>query len=83
MPLPVGEWERTAGNSLITEELQWSCDNEAVLARDRILQLNLEQKVAFDTVIYSVEHAEPKVFFLQGLAGTGKTHVYKTICNYL
>ena len=83
MPTALGEWERTAGNSLITEELRWNRDNEAVLARERILQLNLDQKTVFDTVIFTVEKAEPKVFFLQEPAGTGKTHVYKTICNYL
>ena len=83
IPIPIGEWERTAGNSLITEELQWNRDNEAVLAQERILQLNLKQKMVFDTVIYSVEYIEPKVFFLQGPTGMGKTHVYKTIFNYL
>ena len=41
MPVPVGEWERIAGNSLITEKLQWNRENEAVLAQERILQLNL------------------------------------------
>ena len=83
LPLPVGGWERTYGNSLIAEELDWNRESEGVLARARIQQLNTEQKIAFDTIINSIEQVQPKVFFLQGPAGTGKTHVYNTICNYL
>lgn len=83
MPIPIGQWGRTSGNSLITEERQWDIQQQRALASDQIQQLNAKQKIAFDTIVQAVEGGDSKVFFLQGPAGTGKTYVYKTICNYL
>ena len=46
-------------------------------------QLNEKQKSAFETIVRKIE-SDPcnSQFFLQGPAGTGKTFVYNTICNY-
>jgi hypothetical protein len=46
-------------------------------------QLNRQQKDAFDTIVRKIE-SDPSnsQFFLQEPAGTGKTFVYNTLCNY-
>ena len=46
-----------------------------MLARERILQLNKEQKAIFNIIINSVEQVQPQVFFSQVPAGTRKTHL--------
>jgi len=46
-------------------------------------QLNTEQKEAFHKVIDSVLRHEPKIFFIAGHGGTGKTFLYNAIVSYL
>jgi hypothetical protein len=49
----------------------------------RIPKLNERQCAAFDIIIHSIQNNDPKLFFLNGPAGTGKTFLYNTITHYL
>ena len=53
------------------------------MAAERCLQLNTSQKRYFDVITAAVadgpQHAH---FFIQGSAGTGKTFLYRTLCNH-
>ena len=42
-----------------------------------------EQLALFNDIVSSVDDARPKIVFLDGKAGTGKTHVIRAICSYL
>ena len=46
-----------------------------------IAQLNLGQRQAFDQIIAAFDAKRNEVFFLDGLAGTGKTFVYNTLLS--
>lgn len=43
--------------------------------------LNAEQFAVFHTVTHTIELGTSKVFFINGPGGTGKTFLYRTICN--
>jgi hypothetical protein len=53
------------------------------LAEERIPMLNERQRAAFDAIKHSIENNAPKLYFLNGPAGTGKTFVYNTLTHYL
>jgi hypothetical protein len=53
------------------------------LAQDRIPMLNKRQHAAFEAIIHSIQNNDPKLYFLNGPAGTGKTFLYNTITHYL
>src|SRR5258705_1960212 len=78
-----GQWNHTNDNPLVAEQLQYDTETEQQLAVERIQQLNIDQKTVCDIVVQAVEMKQATVFFLQGPAGTGKTFVYGTLCNYL
>lgn len=75
-------------------EKQWCRIEEVELYRDpyqdsniaptESLELNSEQKAAFDAINKSIESEEHDVFLLQGITGSGKTEVYlQTIAEVL
>jgi hypothetical protein len=53
------------------------------LADARIPLLNEKQRAAFQAIIHSIQNNDPKLFFLNGPAGTGKTFLYNTITHCL
>ena len=53
------------------------------LAESRIPMLNERQRAAFNAIIHSIQNNDPKLYFLNGPAGTGKTFLYNTITHYL
>ncbi|CAG8955325.1 hypothetical protein HYFRA_00011308 [Hymenoscyphus fraxineus] len=57
-----------------------SVDNTALFEELRPM-LNADQESAFTTITSAIE-SDPQTahFYLQGPGGTGKTHLYKTIC---
>jgi hypothetical protein len=83
MPLPVENWAQLEENRLIAEQLAYDREEQRNLAQPRIEGLNLEQRAAFDVIMNSVLNNDPKLFFLNGPGGTGKTHVYNTLCYAL
>ena len=76
-------WGRTTGNSLLADEQNYDHQQESVLAAERSLQLNTDQTECFNLITAAVtddpQHAH---FFLQGSAGTGKTFLYRVLCNH-
>ena len=83
MPLPVGNWAQIHGNHLIAEQLAYDRAEQREKAQQRLNQLNAEQHAAYDAIINAIENNTPKLFFLNGPAGTGKTFLYNTICYHL
>jgi hypothetical protein len=71
-------------NQLISTEYEYDTAEQEDQYNKRYSVLNQDQKLAFDTIIASIEDIQENnsCFFLQGPAGTGKTFVYTTICNY-
>lgn len=63
--------------------MEYNSQEQAALCSQRYAQLNIQQKNAYDTIVNAIaqdpEHAH---FFLQGAGGTGKTFLYKALCNH-
>ena len=66
------------GNILkeIDEELQIVVDKKDIAA---IKSLNSKQKYAYDTILENVFNEESTTFFIDGLGGSGKTYLCRTI----
>ncbi|GAB2285927.1 hypothetical protein Dimus_039733 [Dionaea muscipula] len=79
MPQPIRQWNPVIPNRLIFEHEQLLRDAQQVDAQSDIDRLNLEQRVAYNTIIQSVLGNMGTVFFLSGGAGTGKTFLYNTV----
>ena len=83
LPKHQHDWEILSRNRLIATELDYNQSEQAVLQNQRYEQLNYQQKNAYNTIVSAVttdpEHAH---FFLQGAGGTGKTFLYRALCNY-
>ena len=80
---PVLPWDQMEGDRAILAELEYDCDQEQADATANIATLNQGQRAAFDTIVAKVD-TDPSGahFFLDGPAGTGKSHLYKTLCNH-
>ncbi|KAF8264848.1 PIF1-like helicase-domain-containing protein [Lactarius quietus] len=83
MPRPVINWNSRIVNLLIAEQLDYEPSAETQLANTNIQLFNDDQKLTFDTIISSVNSDTSRLFFLHGLAGTGKMFIYNTICNQI
>ena len=92
LPNPLFNWNglisRMTGiqrNSLILNEMSYIFSQEAYSYQQRYAQMNDTQKQVFDRITSSINgnHNNNNAhFFLQGPAGTGKTFLYNTLCNY-
>ncbi|SAM09603.1 hypothetical protein [Absidia glauca] len=81
-------------NSLVDEQLTYDTQEEEAAYSSKYALFNLDQKHAFDRIVEKLQshesasdvnptHSENGIcFFLHGPAGTGKTFVYNTLCNY-
>lgn len=87
--------QKASSNSLINEQLAYDAESEKLAYESKYALFNEDQKTAFDTIVYGVQQAwvesnlpnspvtqNTSTFFLHGPAGTGKTFVYNTLCNY-
>ncbi|KIK11976.1 hypothetical protein PISMIDRAFT_99675, partial [Pisolithus microcarpus 441] len=81
MPQFQNNWAACTANPYIAEQLSYDQEREGQEALANIAQLNAEQHDAFTRVFDAVEKQNPKIFFLNGPGGTGKTFVYKTVCH--
>ena len=70
-------------NFLIRRALAFDSEQALIEFNRMYSQLNQQQKHAFDTITNKIE-SDPNSsqFCLQDPAGTGKTFVYNTLCNY-
>ncbi|XP_026434864.1 ATP-dependent DNA helicase PIF1-like isoform X1 [Papaver somniferum] len=63
-------------SSLIQEELSIPIFDEDLSS---VQKLNEDQSRAYNTIMGAIERKENKVFFIDGLGGTGKTYLYRAI----
>lgn len=84
LPAPVHIWSRGEDeNPFIAEQYQYDITAEAERFETNRQSLNTDQTTVFDKVTTAIRDDPTTAhFFLQGPAGTGKTFLYKTICNY-
>lgn len=76
-------WGNSSANPLLAEQLDYDSQREQFLRDERYAQLNIDQKHCFDIILDHVnEHPETAHFFVHGPAGTGKTFLYKVLCNH-
>ena len=83
MPKPQNDWNNLVINLLIAEQLNYNRNILHVDLDSRLPCLNEDQQNAFTCIINSVENNLGKLFFLNGLGGTGKLFVYNTVCAKL
>jgi hypothetical protein len=85
MPIPLHNWTRISDNFLITEQLDYNCDDELQCFWEHLehVQTVPEQLDAYQRIVDSVLDGNSRVFFLCGPGGTGKTFVYNTVCHRL
>ena len=82
MPMSQQDWGHQLGNHEVAEHLYY-CQAKRTYLNEQLPLLNEEQAHAYNQVVNSVEEEAGCIFFLNGPGGTGKTFVYKTICNKL
>lgn len=80
-PPDFARWSVVTINAVLNQT--YNREQQSELASQKIPLFNDRQKQAFDAIIHSIDSADPKLFFLHGPAGTGKTFVYNTLCQYL
>lgn len=83
MPQPSRNWAAHRTNTLISEQLDYDQQRERELLQQRLPLLNEAQSAAFTSIIASIRENQPKIFFISGPGGTGKTFLYRVICNQL
>ena len=83
LPNYVNDWSRTAGNELIATELNYDQIEQIAEHDVSLAQLNEGQRNAYSTILHSITNGSQSLHFVQGPVGTGKTFLYKVLCNYL
>ena len=76
------DWGRTAGNDLIATELNYDLIEQTDEHDLTLAQFNEDQPNAYTTILHSIADGSKSLHFVQGPAGTGKTFLYKVLCNY-
>ncbi|POS84654.1 hypothetical protein EPUL_002232 [Erysiphe pulchra] len=80
---PTHSWSRQEQNNLIADAMRFDQYEQRVLFDQSILSFSSGQNSAFNTITNVIDNGlRPNTFFLQGPAGTGKTFLYKVLCNY-
>ncbi|POS84025.1 hypothetical protein EPUL_003771 [Erysiphe pulchra] len=80
---PAHEWIAIDGNTLIIDALNFDREAERRERDDSLEKLSLGHRMVYDEIVTTVENGQiPNTFFSQGPAGTGKTFMNKTICNF-
>ena len=84
MSLPRHIWVSRSreNNQLILDALDFDREIERQQFESALSTFSLGQRSAFDKITQTIDNGvKPNTFFLQGPAGTGKTFLYKTLCN--
>ena len=83
MPVPQLSWSETDCSHLIATELDYDVNKQVSLRDQAVLNLSLEQRDTFDTIIeWTFNSSQTAHFFVHGAAGPGKTFLYETLCYY-
>lgn len=78
-PLPEDVSMDFEQNQLISDEMSYNID-ELKEERDKLIgMLNSQQRVAYETIMNSIDSESGRVFFLYGYGGSGKTFVWSTL----
>ena len=83
MPSPHNNWETLLGNRFLLEHRTYDPNRELQLLLISLPFLNTEQRFAFNTILDSILQKLPRVFFVEGAAGAGKTFLYLSLCHAL
>src|SRR5882724_5204436 len=78
IPLPQHHWQ-ILGNFLLQDELDYDIYDLTLDVEECYTSFNVEQRLAFDAVMASVEGNQGRTFFLQSAGGGGKTYLCNTI----
>lgn len=81
---PVHTWVTGEGepNLLVLDALNFDRVEEERQYRLALTSFSPGQRSAFEQICSTIDNStRPNTFFLQGPAGTGKTFLYKTLCN--
>lgn len=82
LPNFTNDWGRRAGNDLIATELDYDPIQQMTEHDISLAPLNRNQRHAYTTILLSIKDGLKSVYFMQEPAGTGKTFLYKVLCNY-
>ena len=82
LPNYTNNWARSGGNELITTELDYDPIEQITEHDISLAKLNSDQRHAYTTILHSINDGVKSLYFVQGPAGTGKTFLYKVLCNY-
>ncbi|KAM0931492.1 hypothetical protein ACQ4PT_000481 [Festuca glaucescens] len=74
---------RVAYNRLIAEETQYDLEELQVQGEAMRAQLNSGQRIVFSQIMHSVDTQTPKVYFVSGNGGTGKTFLWNCVVTVL
>ena len=80
---PQNDWETLLGNHYLMEHRTYDSNQELQLLLTSLPLLNAEQRQAFNTILDCVLHKTPRIFFVEGAAGAGKTFLYMSLCHVL
>jgi thymidylate kinase len=81
--MPSADQLAEIGNRLMNEEMNYDKDKQSDDHRMIYSNLNDEHKIAFNSIIESVDNNQGKLIFVEGHGGTGKTYLWKTITTKL
>ena len=81
MPSPNISWEVGVVDLLTREQNAYDIAKEKESADTNIALLNHEQKMAFNEIMKAVDEQQPKMFFVNGPGGTGKSFVWNTLAH--
>jgi hypothetical protein len=70
-------------NRLIAEETYYDFEELTVQGEAMRQNLNAEQSLIFSQIMYSIDTNTPKVYFVSGHGGTGKTFLWNCIVSVL
>ena len=80
---PQFDWDQSGGNRQLQDEYDYNAAEENQLRNKAVEKFNNEQADCFQRIVRAVEErSENSHFFLQGPGGTGKTFVYRALCNH-
>jgi len=85
MPSVRTNWLHEFGiaNDLISEQRDWDQDALRQSAAVMEVALNAGQRAAYQIIMTALATGRHQSFFLHGPGGTGKTYLYRLLCNYM
>ena len=83
LPASHNDWNVLLGNQFLLEERSYDPVSELQSLLSCLPMLNTEQRHAFNTILDSVLQHLPRMFFVEGAAGAGKTFLYTSLCHAL